>query len=927
MYITPEEIYNSTNGGLDIIQYLYPDANEKKKFKLRTSEKTASCSIKKTKDNIWILTDFGGDGKGHNAIELFMLEENVEFKEAVNRIAAKFNITGNNSMPVIPESKPIFETRAATAKEKEKEYSFRTKDFTTEELQELGKYVNVETCKKFHLHSLQSYTYIKDRKALTFTSTPGYPIFLWDHETWKKLYKPRETKKEFRFLIVGEKPQDYIFGLEFIEKEFKKNKKNESEKTDYETDNKEAVPVEDKEDNVKLDSVFLCSGERDALNLASLGKRIICLNSETAHLSIEKYKYIQGMCKTLYNIPDIDDTGKEMGKRFALQFLKAKTILLPEELKNKKDFRGNPCKDLTDFFRHYELDKFDKLITASLPLMFWLELPQFDMKGNPKGIKFEINNVTLYEFLNANGYYRYESKNEECGYAYINVKNHTVKNINVKETQEIREFVNRYMKDLHFGVPLRNMVYKTTQLREGSLANIEKQIFDFKDYDKDFQYIFFKNKTWKITKKGIEEYKPDDVNVYVWSDEVIDFNVNKLEAPFKITKATDGKFNIEIFDKEFIFMKFLANTSRIYWKKADEEGLPLTEEESYEETLHLINKIYCLGYMLHRYKNPSRPWAPFALDARETMLGESNGGTGKSIYMKAPTYFMKHITLNGRDRKLTEDRHIFANVDENTDYILIDDADRYFQLHYFLAPLTGNMIVNPKHNKPYEIPFENSPKIGISSNHTPSNLDASVERRLLYVAFSDYYHKKDNKAYYKKEWSPHDEFGKNIYDDFTDEERNKFYNFIATCIKVYLNFDKIDPPMNNIIRRNLRTEMGENFLDWATEYFDDKYNLNRYIERSTMFNEYQATFNDKYMNKQKFKKKLHAFCNYKEVVFNPDELITDRTNLRILRKNDNNKQTEFFYIQEPGVKLFKDAVPEFKPTQKEMFKEEETAPY
>jgi len=911
MYITPEEIYSKTNGGFDIIKDLYPGANEKKKFKLRESEKTASASLKKTKDNIYIVTDFGGDGKAKAAVELFMLENNIEFKEAVNRIAVKYNITGNNLSPVLPESKPLFETRAATAKEKDKEYFFKTKDFSTSELQELGTYVNENICKKYHLHSIKSYTYIKDRKALTFTSTPGYPIFLWDHGTWKKLYKPRETKKEFRFVHIGERPADFIFGLEFIEAEYKKNVKNE---IDANEDNQT-----EKEDNFKIESIFLCSGERDALNLASLGKRVICLNSETAYLSIEKYKYIQNRCKTLYNVPDIDNTGHIMGKHFALQFLKVKTIWLPEELKTKKDFRGNPCKDLTDYFRYYKPEQFEKLIASALPLMFWLEIQQKDLKGNITGIKFEINNTTLYEFLNANGYWRYESKNEESGYTYIHVLRHIVKHIPNKETQEIREFVNSYMKDLHFNVPLRNMVYKTTQLREGSFANIDKKKFNFKDYGKDFQYIFFKNKTWKITSHGIHEYKPDDIDIYVWDDEVIDFNVEKLSEPFIISKLENGKYFIEIKDSDFIFMKFLINTSRIYWKKQEEDNEKKTDDECYEEMLHLINKIYCLGYMLHRYKNPARPWAVFALDAKESMLGESNGGTGKSIFMKAPNYFMKHVTLNGRDKNLTKNAHIFANVDENIDYVLIDDADRFFDLHFFLSALTGDMTINPKHSNQYEIPFADSPKIGISSNHTPSSLDASVERRLLYTAFSDYYHKKDNKGYYKNERSPHDEFGKNIFDDFTDEEKNKFYNFIACCIKVYLSFDKIDPPMNSILKRTLRTEMGENFLDWATQYFDDKYNLNRYIERQIIFNEYLATYNDKHINTQKFKKKLVAFCFYKELIFNPEKLINDKKNNRIMRKNDNNKSTEHFYIQDPDVEVKKDAAPEFEPIQKEIF--------
>ena len=40
----------------------------------------------------------------------------------------------------------------------------------------------------------------------------------------------------------------------------------------------------------------------------------------------------------------------------------------------------------------------------------------------------------------------------------------------------------------------------------------------------------------------------------------------------------------------------------------------LTEEENQEQINHLVNKIFVIGYLFHRYKNPSNPWMPLALD-------------------------------------------------------------------------------------------------------------------------------------------------------------------------------------------------------------------------------------------------------------------------------------------------------------------------
>jgi len=96
-YITPHDIYNKTNGGLDIILQYYPQAanvlnTPGKRFKMRGDERTASAAIKRGEDGVYIITDFGGDAKARNAISVVMDEEKINFRTAILTLAERLQI-------------------------------------------------------------------------------------------------------------------------------------------------------------------------------------------------------------------------------------------------------------------------------------------------------------------------------------------------------------------------------------------------------------------------------------------------------------------------------------------------------------------------------------------------------------------------------------------------------------------------------------------------------------------------------------------------------------------------------------------------------------------------------------------------------------------------------------------------------------------
>jgi len=364
-FIEQQEILDATAGGLDIIFHYYPQAKAaqetaEKRFKIRGDEKTPSAALKQLKDGVWVVTDFGGDQTPRNGIQVCQKEESITFREALVMLADRYGVGGIKS----ELNKPGFDKRPAAPEEAESAYIFDVKkQLTEDELKVLGPKVNREICDRYHVFSLNSFTYIKNREALITSSNEKYPIFMFDYGDWKKIYQPLNPEKQYRFRYVGTKPKDYINGMEQLNKAYEKFKSaqlNEQSEDD------------DSHDIKKLDEAILCSGERDALNCAGYGYLPLWMNSETANLSGKDYKAITRCVENFYNLPDIDDTGVRAAIKLGMEYMDIKHIWLPESLRKFKDPRGRSRKDFLDYIEIYPTDwDFKKLIQVAKPLRFW----------------------------------------------------------------------------------------------------------------------------------------------------------------------------------------------------------------------------------------------------------------------------------------------------------------------------------------------------------------------------------------------------------------------------------------------------------------------------------------------------------------------------------------------------------------------------
>lgn len=922
--IKVEKLYAETNAGLDIILYYYPQAEvcvsePKKKFKVRTDERTPSATLlpPDSKHDYYRVCDFGDEGHALSPMDIFMKEERLsqsQFYEGILKLAARHNVSDELNRSV---NKPRTETRAALPNEKDGDRPFRLlKKIPEEHLKIFGPRVTHEHTDFLHWHEAEYVGYVKEGKCTLKYSTENYPIFMRecvtdDDKKFYKIYEPLNPDKAFRFSYTpkGVKPPVYING--WRELLFR-----------IELENAQLDP-EDKE-ITSIPEAFICSGERDAICCLSMGGHPLWFNSETYDLQPSEYEMIREKVRELYNIPDIDSTGKRKGTELALKYMDIKTIWLPDWLLSYKDNRRKPRKDLRDWMElRQSKNDFNNLKSTSMQARFW------DYITNQKtgSTDTQISAVRLFYFLQLNGFYALRDDDSDAP-RYVRVQGNIVTSVRARD---VRKFVREWAEQRFLSEKIRNLIVSSMKFSESSLENLKEVDLNFTSFTPHTQTMFFSNGAIKVSANEIKESLGGDsfIDSYVWNENVFPHPVRLLPPQFTITR--DGEdITLEIHNPNLSpFFGYLINSSRLYWRKEMEsrflingetedalknmqdykffnhfclDGDGLTEKEITEQYQCLINKLFAVGYLLHHHKSPSRPWACIAMDYKIGEQGECNGRSGKSFLFRTLAMFMKTVTLSGRNPRLMDNPHVFDQVSKHTDMILVDDCAQYLEMNQFYDLITSELTVNPKNNRSFTIPFSQSPKFAFSTNYVPSDFDSSSVARSLYIVFSDYYHERSSQNDYRESRSIADDFGGDLFGEhYTEEQWNADINILLLCEQFYLSLVdtnmKLLPPMDNILHRKKLQDMGDNFHDWAESYFAiGGGHLDKMIVRKEAFENFRAYANTTKITMKSFSKKLNAYCELAKHVacLNPPRLLN--TQGRIIACA-NGIQQEMIYVE------------------------------
>lgn len=865
-----------------------------KHFAIR-AERTPSASLKDfdtEAGRVWHVTDFGGDGRAKSPLDICMAEEGIDFAAAVRLLAARYGLSQHTEQVAAPRFERVMAEEGADVGA----FFFEVKErMSPEVLRLLGPRVTEEVARELNWYEAVWVGVVDvDRYVRRKYSTERYPILLREcfcptsescpQGRFYKVYEPRAEKKQYRFLTYpkGAKPKDYVFGLHELRLAY------EAHRSQIEAEEEETTKGE--RQDPRLEEVFICSGERDALCVRALGYHPVWGNSETAGWSAQQLAELRKCAKRVYNIPDIDATGRRKGIELALQDIEVHTIWLPQWLGESRDWRGGQRKDFRDWVEIRPGRKdFEALLSLATPARFWEQFVKRDKAGKAIRYTYAIDAVCLHYFLGLTGFAALRDATSKSVW-WVRVQGHRVQTITPKD---IRLYLRAWAEERGLDRGIRNELLNSPRLADSALENLKDVELNFSRSDQSSQVFFVGNHILRVTAQGREELSSDSWGGYVWESDILPFRYCALEESFVARRgaapAAATGYAVEVRHTRSKLFSYLINTSRLYWRKEIEEqhgqdweaarayhaahrfsinGQGLTAGEQAEQMQNLASKLFAIGYMLHGYKSRSRAWAPFAMDNKVGEADECNGRSGKSILFFVLGQYLKRVVVSGRGgKKANENPHRYEQVTRFTDFVYIDDLDRSTPLETFYDMITEGMTINPKNNPLFTLSFEESPKFAFSTNYVPRKFNASTHGRLLPLVFSDYYHERTEDNDYRESRSVRDDFGMDLYGaDYSPEDWNADFNFLLDCVAFYLRAvsqgEKITPPMHAITRRRLLAEIEGDFQTWADVFFSaESGNLNRRVLKKRVFDDFLTHTGGvyKHITQHGFTKKLRAY--------------------------------------------------------------------
>lgn len=436
-------------------------------------------------------------------------------------------------------------------------------------------------------------------------------------------------------------------------------------------------------------------------------------------------------------------------------------------------------------------------------------------------IKFDPE--ALHEFLKENGFGVLKNGDLD-GAIFIKVEGRIVKLVTNKE---IRDFCWRYLCETYsFEDPEERKQVKNAFYREKSLFTYDNlilmplmEINEIQD-TAYVSYLFFRNCILKIS-ESIEKLKYEEVSGHVFEKDIINFDIESDN----VEKET-GEFN-----------DFLRDVC--------------SHENKRMASFNYISLTSMIGYLLHRYKDPSNTKAVVLMDPYR---GEgANGGSGKSLLTKLfekvrPTTYEDGKSFNARDK------FSLAQVDYNTRLLVIDDIPDNFDFNRLFPLITERAVVERKYQNRYAIPFSRSPKIVITTNYTLEGADESSKRRKVEFIFADLY---------KTSYTPEMKYGHLLFIDWDKKEWENFYLLMANFLWLYLMEGKIIMPKINVHERALKIHANPKFINFTStnikpgvkynkkDVYEQFYNQNPGVAKIelTTFRKYLKLFADAYSYK------------------------------------------------------------------------------
>ncbi|MBF0410947.1 MAG: hypothetical protein HQM10_26620, partial [Candidatus Riflebacteria bacterium] len=260
-----------------------------------------------------------------------------------------------------------------------------------------------------------------------------------------------------------------------------------------------------------------------------------------------------------------------------------------------------------------------------------------------------------------------------------------------------------------------------------------------------------------------------------------------------------------------------------------------------------------IGYSLHRHKDRANAKAIILVDEKVSETCE--GRSGKSITATAIGKFRNNLNIDGKRFK-TDEIFSFQNITRSTEFVCFDDVRKDFDFESLFHAITEGIEVECKREKKFIIPFEEAPKICVTTNYMISAEGGSADGRKAEYEIA---------PYFSKSYSPRDEFGRLFFDEWDEKEWARFDDFMLRCVQLYLQKGLIIPEPINLLKRKIIQKTHIDFYEWSEFFFKLNGNLNnekmRWYSRDELMQDFLRYSED--FEKSHDRVSRDRFSNYK----------------------------------------------------------------
>jgi hypothetical protein len=436
-----------------------------------------------------------------------------------------------------------------------------------------------------------------------------------------------------------------------------------------------------------------------------------------------------------------------------------------------------------------------------------------DVFWQEDGKKVTIMPHDYAKFLQKHGFAKYyPERSNKPTYVYIEENK-----VSESSVELIKDFVLKYLlkKD---ELNVYNHCAKSANLfTESHLNMLESIDMRILQDDRYSSYIPFLNGVVKVTKDKVKLLSYIDIDGYIWKEQIIRRNYTQIAIH-------DNNF------QDFVHKVSAQDQDRI---------------KAMESTL---------GYLIHTFKDKTDQKAIIFND--QEINDNPNGGSGKSLMLTAIGNIRKIIKIDGKAYNPSKNDFVYQRVNMDTQVLAFDDVKKHFDFEQLFSLITEGIPVNRKNKDEIYIPFERSPKIVITTNYVIAGAGTSHDRRRHEIEFFQYFNSQRN---------PQDEYGKLLFDEWTNEEWSNFDNYMLSNLQMYLQNGLIKSKSINADAKRFIQNTCKEFYDFV---MDGNVPLNVRLYNKTSMEAFQSDTNGfKDLDSRKYIKWVQSYASYKGYKF------------------------------------------------------------